>query len=221
MRNFFQKTFQPKKELKPVQNISKEKKVIKESFQKKSEPIKDKKDIKIKPKISQEIMNANLSVLGLHPTTQNLKEETNNKNKDEKLNLKNLKETKIINKNDKDDNNNIKKNKEYKEPYKPLAHYIIEKNLRFEENKSKDKDKKKTISLDKKNIINTNEFNSDEEDELIKSKRKKINLELNKDKKKNKKLQEKSNLKKSIHSIIHGNDSDKEEKKEPKKEIKK
>ena len=65
MKNFFQKTFQPKKELKPVQNISKEKKVIKESFQKKSEPIKDKKDIKIKPKISQEIMNANLSVLGL------------------------------------------------------------------------------------------------------------------------------------------------------------
>ena len=223
MKNFFQKTFQPKKELKPVQNISKEKKVIKESFQKKSEPIKDKKDIKIKPKISQEIMNANLSVLGLHPTTQNLKEETNNKNKDEKLNLKNIKETKINKKNDKDDNNNIKKNKEYKEPYKPLAHYIIEKNLRFEENKSKDKDKKKTISLDKKNYndLNTNEFNSDEEDELIKSKRKKINLELNKDKKKNKKLQEKSTLKKSIHSIIHGNDSDKEEKKEPKKEIKK
>ena len=34
----------------------------------------------------------------------------------------------------KDKNDNNDNNKKYKEPYKPLAHYIIDKNLRFEEN---------------------------------------------------------------------------------------
>ena len=136
MKNFLKQTFQQKKEINQKQNVSKEKAISKTILPKKIEPIKNKKEIR--PKISQEIMNANLSLLGQHPITQNLKvEENNNNTKDVKLKLKNLKEEKII-KNNKDNNNsqdNNNKKNTYKEPYKQLSHYIIDKNLRFEENK--------------------------------------------------------------------------------------
>ena len=81
MRNFLKQTFQPKvdkNQIKTTQNISKEKNIIKSSLQKKQEINNKPKEIKIKPKISQEIMNANLSLLGTHPMTQNLKKENNN-----------------------------------------------------------------------------------------------------------------------------------------------
>ena len=220
MKNFLKQTFQPKKEINQKQKISKEKIISKTNLSKKTEPIKNKKEIK--PRISQEIMNANLSLLGQHPITQNLKsDENNNKNKDEKLNLKNLKEEKL-NKNKKDNNNNNtkdnnNKNITYKEPYKQLSHYIIDKNLRFEENKSKNKN----INLDNKknNIKNKNEDNNNEEQ--IKNKRKKINLSQNQSKKKNNKFQqEKAKLKKEIDSLIN-NESKNKEKKEQKSEEKK
>ena len=234
MKNFLMKTFQgkidSKKEIKP-QNNSKENN-LKTTQIKKVEPAKIVKDIKIKPKakISQEIMNTNIALLGQYPINQNLNKEINKTNKDikkdEKLNAKNLKETKINKNKDKNDNND--NNKKYKEPYKPLAHYIIDKNLRFEENKSKPKEEIKNKSQNKniKNIsINfgnntkkdtsndNNEFNSDEEDELIKSKRQKINLALNQSKKNNKIQKEKEIMKKVIKSLINDEpekDSDKE-----------
>ena len=225
MRNFLKQTFQPKvdkNQIKTTQNISKEKNIIKSSLQKKQEINNKPKEIKIKPKISQEIMNANLSLLGTHPMTQNLKKENNNnklkENKEkEKLNLKNIKETKINKdknkeKTDTQKNNN---NKEYSQPYKPLAHYIIDKNLRFEENKSKNKNNKSEINLDKKKEEDNYEFNSDEEDELIKSKRRKINLALNESKKKNKLFQEKMAFKKSLNSLLN-DDEDINTKKEEK-----
>ena len=187
MKNFLKQTFQPKKEINQKQNVSKEKAISKPILPKKIEPIKNKKEIR--PKISQEIMNANLSLLGQHPITQNLKvEENNNNTKDVKLKLKNLKEEKII-KNNKDNNNsqdNNNKKNIYKEPYKQLSHYIIDKNLRFEENKSKNNNK--NINLDKNNNNN-----------------KKINLSQNQSKKKNtnKIHQEKAKLKKEIESLIN------------------
>ena len=235
MKNFLMKTFQgkidSKKEIKP-QNNSKENN-LKTTQIKKVEPAKIVKDIKIKPKakISQEIMNTNIALLGQYPINQNLNKEINKTNKDikkdEKLNAKNLKETKI-NKKNKDKNDNNDNNKKYKEPYKPLAHYIIDKNLRFEENKSKPKEEIKnksqnknikniSINLGNNNKKNTsndnNEFNSDEEDELIKSKRQKINLALNQSKKNNKIQKEKEIMKKVIKSLINDEpekDSDKE-----------
>ena len=234
MKNFLMKTFQgkidSKKEIKP-QNNSKENN-LKTTQIKKVEPAKIVKDIKIKPKakISQEIMNTNIALLGQYPINQNLNKEINKTNKDikkdEKLNAKNLKETKINKNKDKNDNND--NNKKYKEPYKPLAHYIIDKNLRFEENKSKPKEEIKNKSQNKnikstsinlgnntkKNTSNdNNEFNSDEEDELIKSKRQKINLALNQSKKNNKIQKEKEIMKKVIKSLINDEpekDSDKE-----------
>ena len=212
MKNFFKQTFQPKKEISIKQNISKEKNIESKILAKKVEQIKNKRDIK--PKLSQEIMNANIALLGQHPITQNLKEETNIKKKDEKSDLKNIKETKIFKSKEKI------KTKEYKEPYKPLAHYIIDKNLRFEENKSK-KNNNNLIKKNNNNNNNTNnstknknEFNSDEEDELIKSKRKKINLALNQNKKKNKLFKEKEKLKKEIDSLINEEPEKKEEKNE-------
>ena len=209
MRNFLKQTFQPKADkntIKNSQNISKEKIIPKTSFPKKQEKqeISNKaKEIKLKPKISQEIMNTNLSLLGIHPTTQNLKKENKDKEKEnkEKLNLKNIKETFIKKNNEKDDKNVNNNNtiKEYKQPYKPLAHYIIDKNLRFDENKSKNK-----INLDKnKSSDNKEEFNSDEEDELIQSKRRKINLALNESKKRDKIYKEKMAFKKSLNSLIN------------------
>ena len=230
MRNFLKQTFQPKadkNQIKNSQNISKEKIISKTSIPKKQEKqdfLNKAKDIKLKPKISQEIMNANLSLLGMHPVTQNLKKENiNNKTKEnkdkennEKLNLKNIKETFAKKNNEKDDkkiitNNNT--NKEYKQPYKPLAHYIIDKNLRFDENKSKNK-----INLDKnKSQDNNGEFNSDEEDELIQSKRKKINLALNESKKRDKMFKEKMAFKKSLNSLIN---EDQNQTKEEKTNIK-
>ena len=223
MKNFLKQTFQPKKEINQKQKISKEKIISKTNLPKKTEPIKNKKEIK--PRISQEIMNANLSLLGQHPITQNLKsDENNNKNKDEKLNLKNLKEEKL-NKNKKDNNNNNNtkdnnnKNITYKEPYKQLSHYIIDKNLRFEENKSKNKN----INLDNKKNNNNNKNNNEDNnnEEQIKNKRKKINLSQNQSKKKNNKFQqEKAKLKKEIDSLIN-NESKNKEKKEQKSEEKK
>ena len=107
MKNFLMKTFQgkidSKKEIKP-QNNSKENN-LKTTQIKKVEPAKIVKDIKIKPKakISQEIMNTNIALLGQYPINQNLNKEINKTNKDikkdEKLNAKNLKETKINKKN--------------------------------------------------------------------------------------------------------------------------
>ena len=234
MKNFFMQTFQPKKGINSKQNNSKEKNNLNQKLEiKKSEQLNQNNNNNnnkkgIKPKLSQEIMNLNISLLGKIPISQNLKSEennNNNKNKEEKLNLKNLKEKKINkNNNEKDDNNNI--NKTYKEPYKPLSHYIIDKNLRFEENKSKNKKGDKKIQLEEKN--NSNAFNSDEEDELIKSKRKKINLALNQNKKNNKLLQKKAKLKKELDSIINDidqekpkNESKSEKKELPKKPLKK
>ena len=205
MRNFLKQTFQPKVDKNQI---------------KKQEIQNKPKDIKLKPKISQEIMNANLSLLGFHPSTQNLKkDDINNKTKEtkekesEKLNLKNIKETITKKKNDKDDKN-IKtnnNNKEYKQPYKPLAHYIIDKNLRFDENKSKNKNKN-NINLSKNKTEENPEFNSDEEDELIKSKRRKINLALNESKKRDKMFQEKMAFKKSLNALINDEQPPKEEK---------
>ena len=151
----FQGKIDSKKEIKP-QNNSKENN-LKTTQIKKVEPAKIVKDIQIKPKakISQEIMNTNIALLGQCPINQNLNKEINKTNKDikkdEKLNAKNLKETKINKNKDKNDNND--NNKKYKEPYKPLAHYIIDKNLRFEENKSKPKEEIKNKSQNK-NIKN-------------------------------------------------------------------
>ena len=224
MKNFFKQTFQPKKDKKEVnttQNISQEKKNINNNISKnKISNDKNLKENKLKPKISQEIMNANLSLLGHHPLTQNLKNDLNNKDnyKDkEKIILKNIKEKKVVKESDKNkDNNN---NKEYKEPYKPLAHYIIDKNLRFEENKSKNKEK---INLSNNNNNNNNtEFNSDEEDDLIKSKRKKINLALNQSKKRNKLLQEKESFKKELNSLINDDNDIKVNNNNEKKELRK
>ena len=204
MKNFLKQTFQPKTDkttIKNTQNNSKEKIISKNKT----------KEIKLKPKISQEIMNTNLSLLGIHPVTQNLKKENKDKeNKEkenkEKLNLKNIKET-FIKKNNENENdakkninNNNNANKEYKQPYKPLAHYIIDKNLRFDENKSKKNTKE-----------NKEEFNSDEEDELIKSKRKKINLALNESKKRDKMFKEKMAFKKSLNSLINSDSNEKKE----------
>ena len=221
MRNFLKQTFQPKvdkNQIKTSQNISKEKNISKLSIPKKQELQNKPKEIKLKPKISQEIMNANLSLLGFHPSTQNLKkDDINNKSKEnkekEKLNLKNIKETITKKNNDKDDKN-IKtnnNNKEYKQPYKPLAHYIIDKNLRFDENKSKNKNKN-NINLSKNKTEDNTEFNSDEEDELIKSKRRKINLALNESKKRDKMFQEKMAFKKSLNALINDEQPPKEEK---------
>ena len=86
MKNFLKQTFQPKTDkttIKNSQNNSKEKIISKNKT----------KEIKLKPKISQEIMNTNLSLLGIHPVTQNLKKENKEKENKEKLNLKNIKET--------------------------------------------------------------------------------------------------------------------------------
>ena len=110
MKNFLKQTFQPKTDkttIKNTQNNSKEKIISKNKT----------KEIKLKPKISQEIMNTNLSLLGIHPVTQNLKKENKDKeNKEkenkEKLNLKNIKETfiKKNNENEKDAKKNINNN---------------------------------------------------------------------------------------------------------------
>ncbi len=217
-------TFQPKKGINSKKNNTKEKNNLNQNIEiKKTESINNNKNKKgIKPKLSQEIMNINISLLGQIPISQNLKPDeknnnNDNKNKEEKLNLKNIKEKKINNNKDNNNKSNNNLNKIYNEPYKPLAHYIIDKNLRFEENKSKNKNNNKKISLGEKN--NLNEFNSDEEDELIKSKRRKINLALNQDKKNNKLLQEKAKLKKELNSLINDTESDKPEK-EPKSEKK-
>ena len=223
MKNFFKQTFQPKKdkkekkEVNPKQNISQEKKNINNISKNKISNDQNPKENKLKPKISQEIMNANLSLLGHHPLTQNLKQDLNKdvSNKDkEKIILKNIKEKKVVKDSDKNNSNN--NNKEYKEPYKPLAHYIIDKNLRFEENKSKNKEK---INLNNNN--NNTEFNSDEEDDLIKSKRKKINLALNQSKKRNKLLQEKESFKKELNSLINDDNIGKTNNTNEKKELRK
>jgi len=199
---------------------------------------------KPKPKLSQEIMNSSLAFIGQHPKTQNLIEEKKEKNIINNKDNNNKNGTKIDSINNLNKNNNIKDDKnpniekldkkedksvkKYKEPYKPIGQYIIDKNLRFEENKSKKNDKNnKNVSSDDKNnnniqIINktnNDEFNSDEEDELIKSKRKKINSALNLSKKKknsNKIRQDRSVIKETIISLINDEEDISKDKKDNK-----
>ena len=83
----------------------------------------------------------------MHPTTQNLTEENNGDKKDEINKKDNFIKNKNNFNNNKNKNNstynnnnndNIDNNKKkYKEPFKPIGQYIIDKTLRFEENKSK------------------------------------------------------------------------------------
>ena len=170
-----------------------------------------------KPKLSQEVIYANLALIGEHPKMQNLTEvDKNNDNKEKNKNNK-LK-INTSNNNNTNNTNNNKNNKKYSEPYKPIGQYIIDKTLRFEENKSKkniksnkNKDNTTNNTNNKDEINNKNEFNSDEEDELIKSKRKKINISLNKSKKKNsinKIRPGKSVVKDVINSIIKDNEEE-------------
>ena len=241
MKNFLMKTFQGKIEAKPQSNISKDSKTKKLDTQKsiqnnkinlktKNENNKNTNKIIQRTKISQEIMNSNLSLIGHHPITQNLTEEnkSNNTKKDE-IKKEPIKKNNYItyntdiNKNlnnGTNDNNNNKSNntnnKKYKEPFKPIGQYIIDKTLRFEENKSKKKIKNNNNNNEIKNDnnnINNDEFNSDEEDELIKSKRKKMNKALNLSKKKKTPLNKirpgKSLVKKVINSLINDNEEDK------------
>ena len=264
MKNFLMQAFQGKKENKPNTNISKELKVnksntniSKESKEKKIDIQKKSQNTKIninakntnnkninkvvnKPKLSQEILNANLAFIGMHPTTQNLTEENNGDKKDE-INKKdnfiknknNFNKIKNNSTNSNNNNDNIDNNKKkYKEPFKPIGQYIIDKTLRFEENKSKKKIKNKNNakSNEKQNNNKTinnngnNEFNSDEEDELIKSKRKKINKVINISKKKksaiNKIRPGKSVVKEVITSLISDDNEKKDEKKEDNKDNK-
>ena len=197
---------------------------------------------KPKPKLSQEIMKSSLALIGQLPKTQNLIEEKKEKN------IINNKDNNISNNAKTDNINNLNKNsklqndkkltiekldkkdkdksvKKYKEPYKPIGQYVIDKNLRFEENKSKkmDKNNKKATSNSKNNSnikkinkTNNDEFNSDEEDELIKSKRKKINSALNLSKKKksaNKIRQDRSLIKETIKSLINDEEDNSKDKK--------
>jgi hypothetical protein len=85
-------TFQPKKGINSKQNNSKEKNYLNQKLEiKKSEQLNQNNNNNkkgIKPKLSQEIMNLNISLLGQIPISQNLKSEennNNNKNKEEKL----------------------------------------------------------------------------------------------------------------------------------------
>ena len=250
MKNFLMQTFQGKNENKSLNNISKDTKTKKTEIQKQNQNqnnkinitnknIKNKNNtnnitkVSQKPKISQEIMNLNITLIGQHPKTLNLIEERNNKKED--ISTDKIKKDNPL-KNNISLNNNLKNktststdnNKKYKEPFKPIGQYIIDKNLRFEENKSKKnindkknnninttKNNKTNININNQIKKNNNEFNSDEEDELIKSKRKKINLALNNSKKKkvpiNKIRQDRSVIKKEIKSIINNIDNDEKE----------
>ena len=243
MKNFLIRTFQGKVENKQNTNRCKESKEKKIDFQKISQNSKinlntkgtnNKKNNKVinKPKLSQEIINSNLSFIGMAPATKNLTEENKNNKKDElskednfiKTNSnKNISNT---NKNNnKNKNNNLNNNKgsadnnknKFSEPYKPIGQYIIDKTLRFNENKSKKNtnNKNNTNNNNDKDINSINEFNSDEEDELIKSKRKKINIVLDKSKKKksaiNKIRPGKSVVKEVITSLINDSDEKKED----------
>ncbi|MBO6094783.1 hypothetical protein J6P11_01995 [bacterium] len=220
MKNFLMNTFQGKVESKLETNLSKESKTKKIDLKKAN--VNNKNNInniktankntnKIiqKTKLSQEIMNSNLALIGQHPVTQNLTEENKNNKKDEII-KEQIKKDNFIKNNSNNynnkNNNKINNNNKYKEPFKPIGQYIIDKTLRFEENKSKKNIKnnnKKEIKNDNTNNNNNNEFNSDEEDELIKSKRKKINKTLNLSKKKNKIRQGNSVVKNVINSIIN------------------
>jgi len=199
---------------------------------------------KPKAKLSQTIMNSNLALIGQLPKTKNLikkkkekniinNKDNNNKNDDAKTDssnnlnkTNNIKDEKNSNNEKLDKKDKDKSVKKYKEPYKPIGQYIIDKNLRFEENKSKKNGKNdKKVTTDSKNnnniqIINkanNDEFNSDEEDELIKSKRKKINSALNLSKKKkksaNKIRQDRSVIKQTIKSLINDEEDNSKDKK--------
>ena len=239
MKNFIFNAFQGKAEIKSNPNLLKESQkqknldIQKQIANKKNllnhkniDNNKDKKNIQ-KPKLSQEILNSNIALIGQHPTSMNLSRENQNSKKEEINKEKNKKDNSIkinSNKNNnlksninaKDSNNNIK----YKEPYKPIGQYIIDKTLRFEENKSKEKMKNNNKINNIKTDDNKNEFNSDEEDELIKSKRKKINKALNQSKKKkastNKIRQGKSVVQSVINSLIKDNNEESDNSKDNK-----
>ena len=181
-------------------------------------------------KLSQEIINSSLALIGQHPKIQDLTEENKiNKKEENKKNNNinfNSKKNQSLN-NNINANNSSNNNKKYKEPFKPIGQYIIDKTLRFEENKSKknekNKDKDNNNESNNNEIINNNnEFNSDEEDELIKSKRKKITNALNQSKKKKSSINKirpgKSVVKEVINSLIK--DQEKEEKVDKEKNIK-
>ena len=264
MKNFLMKTFHGKQDPQSKQNISIDSKTKNINLEKNLKISKDKdKNNKTKnitnnkttsnnnkttnqntnknvnkpinkTKLSQEIINANIMLIGEHPKAQNLTEINKNNIKNDKEKNKKDNNLKINTNKANTTNINTNNNKKYNEPYKPIGQYIIDKTLRFEENKSKKNiksnnnkdDKNKTI--DNNNDNNDNCFNSDEEDELIKSKRKKINIALNQSKKKkntiNKIRPGKSVVKDVINSLIkegeeEGNNSNKNKKSERKTTI--